>query len=277
MAMKHFKAYTPSRRNMTVSDFAEITKKTPEKSLLAKKRKNAGRNSYGRITVRHQGGGNRQKYRLVDFKRNKDNVEATVIGIEYDPNRSANIALIEYKDGEKSYILAPQGLKDGDKVISGEAVDIKAGNAMPINSIPVGTLIHNIELNPGQGGKLVKAAGQSAQLMAKEGKYAHVRLPSGEMRLILARCRATVGVIGNSEHENVKIGKAGRKRHMGIRPTVRGSVMNPVDHPHGGGEGRAPVGHAGPMTPWGKPALGYKTRNKKKLSNKFIVKRRNSK
>ena len=275
--MKHFKAYTPSRRNMTVSDFAEITKKTPEKSLLAKKRKNAGRNSYGRITVRHQGGGNRQKYRLVDFKRNKDNMEAVVIGIEYDPNRSANIALIEYKDGEKAYILAPQGLKDGDKVISGEAVDIKAGNAMPINSIPVGTLIHNIELNPGQGGKLVKAAGQSAQLMAKEGKYAHVRLPSGEMRLILSRCRATVGVIGNSEHENVKIGKAGRKRHMGVRPTVRGSVMNPVDHPHGGGEGRAPVGHAGPMTPWGKPALGYKTRNKKKLSNKFIVKRRNSK
>ena len=275
--MKHFKAYTPSRRNMTVSDFAEITKKTPEKSLLAKKRKNAGRNSYGRITVRHQGGGNRQKYRLVDFKRNKDNLEATVIGIEYDPNRSANIALIEYKDGEKAYILAPQGLKDGDKVISGEAVDIKPGNSMPINSIPVGTLIHNIELNPGQGGKLVKAAGQSAQLMAKEGKYAHVRLPSGEMRLILSRCRATVGVIGNSDHENVKIGKAGRKRHMGVRPTVRGSVMNPVDHPHGGGEGRAPVGHAGPMTPWGKPALGYKTRNKKKLSNKFIVKRRNSK
>ncbi|MEE0866334.1 MAG: 50S ribosomal protein L2 [Clostridia bacterium] len=275
--MKHFKAYTPSRRNMTVSDFAEITKKTPEKSLLAKKRKNAGRNSYGRITVGHQGGGNRQKYRLVDFKRNKDNMEAVVIGIEYDPNRSANIALIEYKDGEKAYILAPQGLKDGDKVISGEAVDIKPGNAMPINSIPVGTLIHNIELNPGQGGKLVKAAGQSAQLMAKEGKYAHVRLPSGEMRLILSRCRATVGVIGNSDHENVKIGKAGRKRHMGVRPTVRGSVMNPVDHPHGGGEGRAPVGHAGPMTPWGKPALGYKTRNKKKLSNKFIVKRRNSK
>ena len=262
---------------MTVSDFAEITKKTPEKSLLAKKRKNAGRNSYGRITVRHQGGGNRQKYRLVDFKRNKDNMEAVVIGIEYDPNRSANIALIEYKDGEKAYILAPQGLKDGDKVISGEAVDIKPGNSMPINSIPVGTLIHNIELNPGQGGKLVKAAGQSAQLMAKEGKYAHVRLPSGEMRLILSRCRATVGVIGNSDHENVKIGKAGRKRHMGVRPTVRGSVMNPVDHPHGGGEGRAPVGHAGPMTPWGKPALGYKTRNKKKLSNKFIVKRRNSK
>ena len=277
MGMKHFKPYTPSRRNMTVSTFEEITKKTPEKSLLAKKKKNAGRNSYGRITVRHQGGGNRQKYRIVDFKRNKDDMPATVIGIEYDPNRSANIALIQYEDGEKAYILAPQGLTDGDKVISGESVDIKPGNAMPISSIPVGTLIHNIELNPKQGGKLVKAAGQSAQLMAKEGKYAHVRLPSGEMRLILARCRATIGVIGNSDHENVKLGKAGRKRHMGIRPTVRGSVMNPVDHPHGGGEGRAPVGHAGPMTPWGKPALGYKTRNKKKLSNKFIVKRRNSK
>ncbi len=274
MGMKHFKPYTPSRRNMTVSDFEEITKKTPEKSLLAKKSKNAGRNSYGRITVRHQGGGNRQKYRIVDFKRRKDDVAATVIGIEYDPNRSANIALIQYEDGEKAYILAPQGLKDGDKVVSGEAVDIKPGNCMPISSIPVGTLIHNIELNPKQGGKLVKAAGQSAQLMAKEGKYAHVRLPSGEMRLILATCRATIGVIGNSDHENVKIGKAGRKRHMGVRPTVRGSVMNPVDHPHGGGEGRAPVGHAGPMTPWGKPALGYKTRNKKKQSNKFIVKRK---
>ena len=274
MGMKHFKPYTPSRRNMTVSDFGEITKKTPEKSLLAKKKKNAGRNSYGRITVRHQGGGNRQKYRIVDFKRRKDDMTATVLGIEYDPNRSANIALVEYEDGEKAYILAPQGLKDGDKVVSGEAVDIKPGNCMPISSIPVGTLIHNIELNPKQGGKLVKAAGQSAQLMAKEGKYAHVRLPSGEMRLILATCRATIGVIGTSDHENVKIGKAGRKRHMGIRPTVRGSVMNPVDHPHGGGEGRAPVGHAGPMTPWGKPALGYKTRNKKKQSNKFIVKRR---
>ncbi len=277
MAMKHFKPYTPSRRNMTVSDFSEVTKKTPEKSLLAKKSKNAGRNSYGRITVRHQGGGNRQKYRIIDFKRAKDDMSATVLGIEYDPNRSANIALIQYEDGEKAYILAPQGLTDGDKVISGEAVDIKPGNCMPISSIPVGTLIHNIELNPKQGGKLVKAAGQSAQLMAKEGKYAHVRLPSGEMRLVLAKCRATIGVIGNSDHENVKIGKAGRKRHMGIRPTVRGSVMNPVDHPHGGGEGRAPVGHAGPMTPWGKPALGYKTRNKKKQSNKFIVKRRNSK
>ena len=274
MAMKHFKPYTPSRRNMTVSDFAEITKKTPEKSLLAKKRKNAGRNSYGRITVRHQGGGNRQKYRLVDFKRNKDNIEATVIGIEYDPNRSANIALIEYKDGEKAYILAPQGLKDGDKVVSGEAVDIKVGNCMPISSIPVGTLIHNIELNPGQGGKLVRAAGQEAQLMAKEGKYAHVRLPSGEMRLIMAVCRATIGTVGNSDHENVKLGKAGRTRHLGKRPEVRGSVMNPNDHPHGGGEGRAPVGHAGPMTPWGKPALGYKTRKNKKSSSKLIVTRR---
>ena len=277
MGMKHFSPYTPSRRNMTVSDFSEITKKTPEKSLLAKKKEKAGRNSYGRITVRHQGGGNRQKYRIIDFKRRKDNMEATVIGIEYDPNRSANIALIQYEDGEKAYILAPQGLTDGDKVISGETVDIKAGNCMPIDSIPVGTLIHNIELNPGQGGKLVRTAGQSAQLMAKEGKYATLRLPSGEMRKVLAKCRATIGVIGNADHENVKIGKAGRKRHMGWRPEVRGSVMNPVDHPHGGGEGRAPVGHAGPMTPWGKPALGYKTRNKKKLSNKFIVKRRNSK
>ena len=274
MGMKHFKPYTPSRRNMTVSDFSEITKKTPEKSLLAKKKEKAGRNSYGRITVRHQGGGNRQKYRIIDFKRKKDNMEATVIGIEYDPNRSANIALVQYEDGEKAYILAPQGLKDGDKVVSGDSVDIKPGNCMPISSIPVGTLIHNIELNPGQGGKLVRTAGQSAQLMAKEGKYAHVRLPSGEMRLILARCRATIGVIGNADHENVKIGKAGRKRHMGWRPEVRGSVMNPVDHPHGGGEGKAPVGHSGPMTPWGKPALGYKTRKKNKQSDKFIVKRR---
>ena len=274
MAMKHFKPYTPSRRNMTVSDFAEITKKTPEKSLLAKKKEKAGRNSYGRITVRHQGGGNRQKYRIIDFKRRKDNMEATVIGIEYDPNRSANIALIQYEDGTKAYILAPQGLTDGDKVISGETADIKAGNCMPIDSIPVGTLIHNVELNPGQGGKLVRTAGQSAQLMAKEGKYATLRLPSGEMRKVLSVCRATIGVIGNADHENVKLGKAGRKRHMGWRPEVRGSVMNPVDHPHGGGEGKAPVGHAGPMTPWGKPVLGYKTRNKKKQSNKLIVKRR---
>ena len=274
MGMKHFKAYTPSRRNMTVSTYEEITKKTPEKSLLAKKKKNAGRNSYGRITVRHQGGGSRQKYRIIDFKRRKDDMEATVLGIEYDPNRSANIALIQYEDGEKAYILAPQGLTDGDKVMSGENADIKPGNCLPISNIPVGTLIHNIELNPMQGGKLVKAAGQSAQLMAKEGKYAHVRLPSGEMRLVLAVCRATIGTIGNSDHENVKLGKAGKTRHLGIRPTVRGSVMNPNDHPHGGGEGRAPVGHAGPMTPWGKPALGYKTRNKKNRTNKFIVKRR---
>ena len=274
MGMKHFNPTTPSLRNMTVSTFEEITKKTPEKSLLATKKKNSGRNSYGRITVRHQGGGNRQKYRIIDFKRRKDNVIATVIGIEYDPNRSANIALIEYEDGEKAYILAPIGLTDGDKVISGDKADIKPGNCMKIESIPVGTMIHNIELNPGQGGKLVRAAGQEAQLMAKEGKYAHVRLPSGEMRLIMAVCRATIGTVGNSDHENVKIGKAGRSRHMGRRPEVRGSVMNPVDHPHGGGEGRAPVGHAGPMTPWGKPALGYKTRKKNKQSDKFIVKRR---
>ena len=274
MGMKHFKPYTPSRRNMTVSTFDEITKKAPEKSLLAKKKKNAGRNSYGRITVRHQGGGNRQKYRIIDFKRQKDDMPATVIGIEYDPNRTSNIALIQYEDGEKAYILAPLGLKDGDKVVSGKNVDIKPGNCAPISSIPVGTLIHNIELNPGQGGKLVRVAGQSAQLMAKEGKYAHVRLPSGEMRLVLARCRATIGTIGNTDNSNIKLGKAGRKRHMGIRPTVRGAVMNPVDHPHGGGEGKAPVGHAGPLTPWGKPALGYKTRKKNKASNKFIVKRR---
>ena len=274
MGMKHFRPTTPSLRNMTVSTFDEITKKTPEKSLLTTKKKNAGRNSYGRITVRHQGGGNRQKYRLVDFKRRKDDMPATVIGIEYDPNRSANIALIEYEDGEKAYILAPIGLKDGDKVVSGEKADIKPGNCMKIESIPVGTMIHNIELNPGQGGKLVRAAGQEAQLMAKEGKYAHVRLPSGEMRLIMAVCRATIGTIGNSDHENVKIGKAGRSRHLGKRPEVRGSVMNPNDHPHGGGEGRAPVGHSGPMTPWGKPALGYKTRKRNKQSNKFIVKRR---
>ena len=274
MGMKHFRPTTPSLRNMTVSTFDEITKSTPEKSLLATKKKNSGRNSYGRITVRHQGGGNRQKYRLVDFKRKKDNMTATVLGIEYDPNRSANIALIEYEDGTKSYILAPVGLKDGDKVVSGDKADTKPGNCMKIENIPVGTMIHNIELNPGQGGKLVRAAGQEAQLMAKEGKYAHVRLPSGEMRLIMAVCRATIGTVGNTDHENVKLGKAGRTRHLGKRPEVRGSVMNPNDHPHGGGEGRAPVGHAGPMTPWGKPALGYKTRKKNKQSDKFIVKRR---
>src|SRR5574344_1858270 len=275
MSIKTFKPTTPSRRHMTVSGFDGVDKHAkPEKSLLEVLKKNAGRNSYGRITVRHQGGGNRQKYRIIDFKRRKDNMEATVIGIEYDPNRSANIALIQYEDGEKAYILAPQGLTDGDKVISGETADIKVGNCMPINSIPVGTLIHNIELNPGQGAKLVRVAGQSAQLMAKEGKYAHVRLPSGEMRLILSRCRATIGVVGNADHENVKLGKAGKTRHLGIRPSVRGAVMNPVDHPHGGGEGKAPVGHAGPLTPWGKPARGYKTRNKKKASSKYIVKRR---
>ncbi len=274
MGIKHFKAYTPSTRNMTVSSFEEITKKTPEKSLLAKKRKNAGRNSYGRITVRHHGGGSRQKYRIIDFKRNKDNMVATVLGIEYDPNRSSNIALIQYEDGEKAYILAPVGLTAGDKVESGPNSDIKVGNCLPIENIPVGTMIHNVELRPGQGGKLVRSAGQEAQLMAKEGRYAHLRLPSGEMRLVLVKCRATIGTVGNTDHENIKLGKAGKSRHLGIRPTVRGSVMNPNDHPHGGGEGRAPIGHAGPMTPWGKPALGYKTRNKKKQSNKFIVKRR---
>ena len=277
MGIKHFRPVTPSRRNMTTLTYEEVTKKTPEKSLLAKKEKKSGRNSYGRITVRHQGGGNRQKYRIMDFKRKKDDMPATVVGIEYDPNRSANIALIEYEDGTRSYILAPIGLKDGDQVVSGMNTDIKPGNCLPIENIPVGTLIHNIELNPGQGGKLVKAAGGSAQLMAKEGAYAHVRLPSGEMRLILARCRATIGTIGNTDHENIKLGKAGRKRHMGIRPTVRGSVMNPVDHPHGGGEGRAPVGHSGPMTPWGKPALGYKTRKNKKQSDKYIVSSRKKK
>ena len=274
MGMKHFKAYTPSRRNMTVLDYSEITKKTPEKSLITTKKEKAGRNAQGKITVRHQGGGNRQKYRIIDFKRNKVDMPATVIGIEYDPNRSANIALIQYEDGEKAYILAPVGLTDGATVISGDKADIKPGNCMRIENIPVGTMIHNIELNPGQGGKLVRAAGQEAQLMAKEGKYAHVRLPSGEMRLVMSVCKATVGTVGNQEHENVKLGKAGRKRHMGWSPTVRGSVMNPVDHPHGGGEGRAPVGHAGPMTPWGKPALGYKTRKKNNRTDKFMVKRR---
>ena len=274
MATKKFRPVTPSLRNTTVSDFAEITKKTPEKSLLTVKKEKAGRNSYGRITVRHQGGGNRQKYRIIDFKRQKEDMPATVVGIEYDPNRSANIALIKYEDGTLSYILAPIGLKDGDTVMSGVNADIKPGNCLKLENIPVGTMVHNIEINPGQGGKLVRAAGQEAQLMAKEGKFANLRLPSGEMRLILAKCRATIGVVGNADHENVKLGKAGKTRHLGIRPSVRGSVMNPVDHPHGGGEGRAPVGHSGPMTPWGKPALGYKTRNKKNRTNKFIVKRR---
>jgi len=274
MGIKKFRPYTPSRRNMTMLTFDEITKKTPEKSLLAKKKKHAGRNAHGRITVRHQGGGNKQKYRIIDFKRRKDDMFATVVGIEYDPNRTSNIALIKYEDETLSYILAPVGLTDGDKVMSGPKADIKPGNCLPIENIPVGTVIHNIEMNPGQGGKIVRSAGGQAQLMAKEGTYAHVRLPSGEMRLILAKCRATIGTIGNTDHSNIKIGKAGRKRHMGIRPTVRGSVMNPVDHPHGGGEGRAPIGRPGPLTPWGKPALGYKTRKRNKKSNKFIVKRR---
>ena len=274
MGIKKYKPTTPSRRVMTVSDFSEITKKEPEKKLLAKKKKHAGRNSYGRITVRHRGGGNRKKYRIIDFKRRKDDMVATVIGIEYDPNRTANIALIEYADGERAYILAPRGLTDGDQVISGENVDIKVGNALPLANIPVGTIVHNIEMNPGQGGKIAKAAGNYGQLMAKEGRYAHIKLPSGEMRLILAVCRATIGRLGNADHENIKIGKAGRKRHMGFRPTVRGSVMNPVDHPHGGGNGKAPIGRPGPVTPWGKPALGYKTRKKHKLSNKFITSRR---
>ena len=274
MGIKHFRPITPSTRNMTVSSFDEITKSTPEKSLLAKKKKHAGRNSYGRITVRHQGGGSRQKYRIIDFKRLKDDMIATVVGIEYDPNRSSNIALLQYEDGTKAYILAPVGLTAGDQVVSGPNSDIKVGNCLPIENIPVGTMIHNVEMRPGQGGKLVRAAGQEAQLMAKEGRYAHLRLPSGEMRLILVKCRATIGTVGNTDHENIKLGKAGKSRHLGIRPTVRGSVMNPNDHPHGGGEGRAPIGHAGPKTPWGKPALGYKTRNKRKQSSKFIVKRR---
>ena len=277
MGIKTFRPTTPSRRNMTALTYEEITKKSPEKSLLATLKKNAGRNNTGKITVRHHGGGQRRKYRLIDFKRNKTDMFATVIGIEYDPNRSTNIALIEYEDGTKSYILAPKGLTDGDKVISSETADIKVGNCLPIKSIPVGTEIHNIELHLGKGGQLVRTAGSSAQLMAKEGKYAHVRMPSGEMRLIPVEAKATIGVLSNSDHENVSLGKAGRKRHMGIRPTVRGSVMNPNDHPHGGGEGKAPVGHAGPMTPWGKPALGYKTRKKNHRTDKFIVKRRNRK
>ena len=277
MAIKKYNPTSPARRFMTVSDFAEITKKSPERSLLAKKDKHAGRNSYGRITVRHRGGGNRRKYRIIDFKRNKDGMPATVIGVEYDPNRSANIALIQYEDGEKAYIIAPIGLTDGDVVVSGEGADIKPGNALFIKDIPVGTLIHNIELYPGKGAQLVRSAGNSAQLMAKEGDYAQVRLPSGEVRMIRLDCKATIGVVGNQQHENVSIGKAGRKRHMGWRPTVRGVVMNPNDHPHGGGEGKAPIGRPGPCTPWGKPALGLKTRKTKNRTDKFIVKRRNAK
>ena len=278
MGIKTYNPYTPSRRNMTGSDFSEITKKTPEKSLLVSLQKNAGRNNQGKITVRHQGGGNRKKYRLVDFKRNKkDGIPAKVVGIEYDPNRTANIALICYADGEKSYILAPEGLTDGMTVVSGAEAEIRVGNCLPLANIPVGTQVHNIELYPGKGGQLVRSAGNSAQLMAKEGKYATLRLPSGEMRMVPLVCRATVGVVGNVDHSLVKIGKAGRKRHMGIRPTLRGSVMNPNDHPHGGGEGKSPVGRPGPVTPWGKPALGYKTRKKKSRTEQFIVKHRNSK
>ncbi|MDY3031227.1 MAG: 50S ribosomal protein L2 [Clostridia bacterium] len=277
MAIKKYNPTSPARRFMTVSDFAEITKSTPERSLLAKKDKHAGRNSYGRITVRHRGGGNRRKYRIIDFKRNKDGMPATVIGIEYDPNRSANIALIQYEDGTKAYIIAPLGLTDGDVVVSGTGADIKPGNALFIKDIPVGTLIHNIELYPGRGGQLVRSAGNSAQLMAKEGDYAQVRLPSGEVRMVRLDCKATIGIVGNQQHENISIGKAGRKRHMGWRPTVRGVVMNPNDHPHGGGEGKSPIGRPAPVTPWGKPALGLKTRKKKNKTNKFIVKRRNDK
>ena len=277
MGIKSFKPVTPSLRNTTTLTNDEITKNVPEKSLLTTLKKNAGRNNTGKITVRHHGGGNRRKYRVIDFKRNKVDMEATVIGIEYDPNRTANIALIEYEDGERAYIIAPLGLTDGDKVISAAKADIKPGNCMPINAIPVGTMIYNIELNKGKGAQLVRSAGMSAQLMAKEGKYAHVRMPSGEMRLINVECRACIGQVGNLEAENVKLGKAGRTRHMGIRPTVRGSVMNPCDHPHGGGEGRAPVGHTGPRTPWGKPAHGYKTRKTNNRTDKYIVKRRNKK
>ena len=277
MGIKSYNPYTPSRRNMTGSDFSEITKSTPEKSLLASKKKTAGRNNQGKITVRRHGGGNRQKYRLIDFKRNKEGVPAKVIGIEYDPNRTANIALICYADGEKAYILAPQGLTDGMTVMNGAEAEIRVGNCLPLSAIPVGTQVHNIELYPGKGGQMVRSAGNSAQLMAKEGKYATLRLPSGEMRMVPIVCRATIGVVGNGDHNLINLGKAGRKRHMGIRPTVRGSVMNPNDHPHGGGEGRAPVGRPSPMTPWGKPAMGLKTRKKKKQSNKLIIRRRDGK
>ena len=274
MGIKRYKPYTPSRRHMTVSTFDEITKTTPEKSLVVHLKKNSGRNAQGKITVRHKGGGAKIKYRLVDFKRNKDGIPAKVTAIEYDPNRTANIALIVYADGVKSYIIAPVGLKVGDTVMSGENAEVRVGNALPMRFIPVGANIHNIEMKPGKGAQLVRAAGNVAQLMAKEGKYATVKLPSGEMRLLPIDCRATIGQVGNLDHELVKIGKAGRKRHMGIRPTVRGSVMNPNDHPHGGGEGRAPIGRPSPMTPWGKPALGYKTRKKHKASNKFIIRGR---
>ncbi len=275
MAIKIYKPTSPGRRGMTVSAFEEITCTTPEKSLLEPVKNTAGRNVYGRITVRHHGGGNRQKYRIIDFKRNKDGVPAKVATIEYDPNRTANIALLQYADGEKRYILAPYGLAVGDAILSGQGADIKPGNALYLKDIPLGTLIHNVELTPGKGGQLVRSAGNAAQLMAKEGAYAQVRLPSGEVRMILQNAKATIGQVGNIDQENVSIGKAGKKRHMGIRPTVRGSVMNPVDHPHGGGEGKAPIGRPGPVTPWGKPTLGYKTRKKKNASDKYIVRRRN--
>ena len=277
MGIKTYNPYTPSRRNMTGLDFVEITKSTPEKSLLAKKDKTAGRNNQGKITVRHHGGGNRQKYRMIDFKRRKDDIPAKVAAIEYDPNRTANIALLHYADGEKAYIIAPVGLKVGDELMNGANAEIKIGNCLPLENIPVGTEIHNIELYPGKGAQFVRSAGNSAQLMAKEGKYATLRLPSGEMRMVPIVCRATIGQVGNIEPGLVNIGKAGRKRHMGVRPTVRGSVMNPNDHPHGGGEGRAPIGRSGPSTPWGKPALGLKTRKKNKQSNKYIVRTRDGK
>lgn len=277
MAIKKYNPTSPGRRFMSVSTFEEITKTTPEKALLAPLKKSGGRNVHGRITVRHVGGGAKRKYRIIDFKRNKDGVPARVASIEYDPNRTANIALLYYADGEKRYILAPNGLGVNDVVLSGETADIKPGNALAIKNIPVGTMIHNIEMKPGKGGQLVRSAGTAAQLMAKEGAYAQVRLPSGEVRMIPVVAKATIGQVGNIDSENINLGKAGRKRHMGVRPTVRGSVMNPCDHPHGGGEGRSPIGRPGPVTPWGKPALGYKTRKRKNQSDKFIVKRRNSK
>ena len=277
MGIKKYNPYTPSRRQMTGSDFSEITKTVPEKSLTYSLKKNSGRNNQGKITVRHHGGGVRRKYRIIDFKRKKDGIPANVVAIEYDPNRTANIALICYADGVKSYILAPEGLKVGMKVMNGPEAEIRIGNCLPLSEIPVGTLVHNIELYPGKGGQMVRSAGNSAQLMAKEGKYATLRLPSGEMRMVPIEARATIGVIGNGDHNLINIGKAARKRHMGIRPTVRGSVMNPNDHPHGGGEGRTSIGRPGPCTPWGKPALGLKTRKKNKKSNKMIVRRRDGK
>jgi large subunit ribosomal protein L2 len=277
MGIKTYNPYTPSRRNMTSSDFAEVTKSTPEKSLLVSLNKTAGRNNQGKITVRHHGGGSRKKYRIIDFKRRKDDIPATVVAIEYDPNRTANIALICYADGEKAYILAPNGLTVGTKLMNGGNAEIRVGNCLPLQNIPIGTQIHNIELYPGKGGQLVRSAGNSAQLMAKEGKYATLRLPSGEMRMVPIICRATIGQVGNIDHELINIGKAGRKRHMGIRPTVRGSVMNPNDHPHGGGEGKTGIGRPSPVTPWGKPALGLKTRKKNKKSNKLIVRTRDGK